>query len=57
MATEDKAKQQRKSATGKTKETTGKLTGNKDLKKKGKKEQSKADVKKAGRNVKDAFKR
>jgi len=57
VATEDKAKAQRESATGKAKEAAGKATGNKDMEKEGKRDQSKADVKKAGQNVKDAFKR
>jgi len=57
MSTEDKAKNQRESAVGKAKEATGKATGNKDMEAEGKNDQSKADVKKAGENVKDAFKR
>jgi len=57
VGTEDKAKQQRKSATGKAKEATGKATGNESLETEGKRDQSKADMKKAGQNVKDAFKR
>jgi len=57
VATEDKAKAQREDATGKVKQAAGKATGNKDLEQEGKRDQSKADVKKAGQNVKDAFKR
>lgn len=43
--------------TGKAKEATGKATGNERLRGEGKNDQSKADLKKAGRKIKDAFKR
>ncbi len=41
---------------GKAKEATGKATDDKSLEHEGKGDQTVADVKKAGENVKDAFK-
>lgn len=41
---------------GKAKEAQGKLTDDESREAEGKADQSKADVKKAGENVKDAFK-
>ena len=43
--------------TGKVKETTGRVTGNRKLKNRGRREQEKAHLKKAGRAVKDAVKK
>lgn len=42
-------------AKGAVKEAVGKVTGNEKLEAEGKAEQAKADVKKAGDDVKDAF--
>jgi len=41
---------------GKAKEAAGKVTGNEKLRAEGKTDQTKADAKKAGENVKDIFK-
>lgn len=57
MGIGDKAKHAAEKATGKGKETTGDATGDDELKNEGRADQSKADVKKAGDSVKDAFKR
>jgi len=57
MGIVDKAKNAAEQATGKGKETAGDAKGDDKLKNEGKSDQSKADVKKAGENVKDAFKR
>src|SRR5680860_1246644 len=53
----DKFKNKRDSTLGKAKETHGSATGNKSLQNEGKADQSKADLKSAGENVKDAFKK
>ena len=53
----DKFKNKRDSTVGKAKETHGSATGNKSLQNEGKVDQSKADLKSAGENVKDAFKK
>jgi uncharacterized protein YjbJ (UPF0337 family) len=52
----DKVKNAAEGAAGKTKEALGKVTGDKDTEGEGKKDQTKSTVKKAGENVKDAFK-
>jgi uncharacterized protein YjbJ (UPF0337 family) len=57
MSTGDKAKHTTEGAIGKAKEATGKASDDKDMQAEGKSEQSKADLKKAGDSVKDAFKR
>lgn len=54
---DDKTKHSAEGALGKAKEATGKATGDKDMQAGGRKDQSKADLKKAGDKVKDAFKR
>lgn len=56
MSASDKAKNTAEDLTGKAKETVGKATGNDDLQAEGKADQVKASVKKAGENLKDAFK-
>ncbi len=56
MGITDKVKNAAEDAAGKTKETLGKVTGNRDTESQGKKDQTKSSVKKAGENVKDAFK-
>lgn len=54
MGTEDKASNKLQDVKGKVKETAGKATGNEDLERKGKTDQTKASVKDAGEKVKDA---
>jgi uncharacterized protein YjbJ (UPF0337 family) len=56
MGIGDKAKHAAGKAKGKVKETTGKVTDNKDLKAKGRAEKSAADLKQAGEKGKDALK-
>jgi uncharacterized protein YjbJ (UPF0337 family) len=57
MATTDKAKNTAQRAKGKAKEAAGNVTGNDKLRSKGKVDQKKADVKQAGENIKDAFRK
>ena len=56
MGLDDKIKNAAHDIAGKAKETVGKLTDNEKLEAEGKADQVKADAKKAGENVKDAFK-
>ena len=56
MGFDDKVKNAAEDLGGKVKEGVGKLTNNERLEAEGKADQVKADVKKAGENVKDAFK-
>ena len=56
MATTDKAKNTAQKAKGKAKEAAGEASGNKDLRAKGKADQTKANLKQAGEKVKDAVK-
>lgn len=56
MGLDDKIKNAAQDVSGKAKEATGKVTGNEKLEAEGKVDQTKADAKKAGENVKDAFK-
>jgi uncharacterized protein YjbJ (UPF0337 family) len=56
MGITDKVKNAAQDAAGKAKEQPGKVTGDKDTEGEGKKDQTKSSVKKAGENVKDAFK-
>jgi uncharacterized protein YjbJ (UPF0337 family) len=56
MTTADKAHNRAEKAKGKTKETVGKVTGNDDLRNKGKADQIVADLKQAAEKIKDAFK-
>jgi uncharacterized protein YjbJ (UPF0337 family) len=55
MGIADKVKNAVEDAAGKTKEHLGKLTGDKDAERQGKKDQTKSSLKKAGETVKDAF--
>ena len=55
MSFTDKAKNAVQKAKGKVKNTVGKRTGNERLEAEGKADQSGANIKKAGENVKDAF--
>ncbi|MCF6377859.1 CsbD family protein [Nocardioides KLBMP 9356] len=57
MGIADKAKNTAQDLTGKAKEVVGDVTNNDQLKAEGKKDQAAADVKQAGENVKDAFKK
>ena len=56
MGLADKAKNAAQDVAGKAKEAVGNATGNDDLKNEGKADQGKSSLKKAGENVKDAFK-
>lgn len=56
MGIGDKIKNAAEDVKGKAEEATGKVTGNERLEAEGKVDQSKADLKKAGENVKDAVK-
>jgi uncharacterized protein YjbJ (UPF0337 family) len=57
MATTDKAKNSAQRAKGKVKEAAGSVTGDDKLRAKGKADQTKGNLKQAGENVKDAFKK
>lgn len=57
MGIADKAKNAVENATGKGKEATGRATDDEKLEADGRNDQSKAGLKDAGENVKDAFKR
>ncbi len=56
MGNDDKASNKMDEVTGKAKEKIGSATGNESLEAEGEKDQSKANLKQAGENVKDAFK-
>ena len=56
MGADDKIKNAAEDLTGKAKEATGKATDDEKLEAEGKGDQAKADLKKAGEKVKDAFK-
>jgi len=56
MGAEDKIRNAAEELIGKGKEAVGKATDNDKLVAEGKADQAKANVKKAGENVKDAFK-
>jgi len=56
MGLDDKIKNAAQDIAGKAKEATGKATDNERLEAEGKGDQTAANVKKAGENVKDAFK-
>lgn len=56
MGIGDKIQNAAESAGGKLKETVGKATHNEELEAESQADQAKASVKKAGENVKDAFK-
>lgn len=57
MSAEDKTGNKMDKLTGKAKEGLGRATDNESMEAEGRGQQSKADVKQAGENVKDAFKR
>ncbi|MET4783678.1 CsbD family protein [Glaciihabitans sp. UYNi722] len=56
MGADDKVKNAAEEVGGKIKETVGKVTGDDSKVVEGKADQTSADFKKAGENVKDAFK-
>lgn len=56
MSGTDKVKNKLQDAKGKVKEAAGDATDDKDLKAKGKSDQTKGSLKQAGEKVKDAFK-
>ena len=56
MGIGDKVSNKAEEAKGKAKEATGKATNDEELEAKGKKDQSKSDLKQAGEKAKDAFK-
>ena len=56
MSTGDKTKHTAEGAVGKAKEAAGKASNDEGMQAEGKNDQTKADVKKAGDKVKDAFK-
>ena len=56
MGTDDRIDATATDIGGKAKEGFGKVTGNEKLEAEGEAQQAKADIKKAGENVKDAFK-
>jgi uncharacterized protein YjbJ (UPF0337 family) len=56
MSAMDKIKNAAQDLTGKAKEAVGKVTGKEELQAEGKADQTKADAKKAGENIKDVFK-
>lgn len=53
----DKAENTGEKLKGKAKESEGRATGDKTRERQGKADQSKSDLKQAGENVKDAFKK
>ncbi|GAB3266238.1 CsbD family protein [Kineosporia babensis] len=57
MSATDKIKNTAQNVAGKAKEAVGKVTDNERLENEGRADQASADVKQAGENVKDAFKR
>lgn len=56
MGTDDKIRNAGEDLGGKAKESAGRATGDESLEAEGKSDQSKASIKKAAENVKDAFK-
>ncbi|WP_170028618.1 CsbD family protein [Diaminobutyricimonas aerilata] len=56
MGLDDKIKNTVEGATGHAKEEAGRHTGDRDLEAEGKGDQTKANLKQAGENIKDAFK-
>ena len=57
MGLDDKIKNAAEKAIGKVKQEHGEATGDNSLKAEGQADQSKADLKGAGENIKDAFKK
>lgn len=57
MSTGDKIRNRTQDLKGKAKEAVGNLTGDEEMAAEGKADQSKADAKQAGENLKDAARR
>lgn len=57
MGADDKTQNKAEKLGGKVQEGLGKATGDKDMEAEGQKDQSKANLKDAGENIKDAFKK
>jgi uncharacterized protein YjbJ (UPF0337 family) len=57
MGLDDKMDNKKEDVGGKAKEAVGKATGDDNLERQGKNDQSKSDLKQAGEKVKDAFKK
>jgi uncharacterized protein YjbJ (UPF0337 family) len=57
MGNDDKTKNKVEEIRGQAKEGIGQATGDDNLERQGQNDQSKANLKQAGENVKDAFKR
>lgn len=57
MGLKDKAENTGEKLKGKAKEAEGRATGDKTRERQGQTDQSKSDLKQAGENVKDAFKK
>ncbi|WP_375164375.1 CsbD family protein [Arthrobacter sp.] len=57
MGADEKAQNNAEKLGGKIQEGLGKATGNRDMEAEGQKDQSKANLKNAGENIKDAFKK
>lgn len=57
MGADDKTQNNAEKLGGKVQEGLGKATGDKNMEAEGQKDQSKADLKNAGENIKDAFKK
>ena len=57
MGFEDKMKNKKDEATGAAKEHVGDATGNEQMEREGKADQSKSNLKQAGEKVKDAFRK
>ena len=57
MGIGDKIENMKDDMTGKAKEATGKATDDEGMEAEGRTDQSKADLKGAGENIKDAFKK
>jgi uncharacterized protein YjbJ (UPF0337 family) len=55
MGAEDKANNRMEDMKGKVKEGVGKATGDDELERQGKTDQTKSDIKQAGEKIKDAF--
>jgi uncharacterized protein YjbJ (UPF0337 family) len=57
MGADEKAQNKAEKLGGKVQEGLGKATGDREMEAEGQKDQSKADLKDAGENIKDAFKK
>ncbi|WP_353807900.1 CsbD family protein [Agromyces sp. SYSU T00194] len=55
MGTDDKAQHKAEEVVGKVKEKAGEATGDREMEAEGKADQTKANLKQAGDDVKDAF--